>query len=172
MISIVNTDEKWGIGEKGHLQTYLSDDLKRFKKMTVGKVIIYGSNTLRTFPKGEPLPQRRNIILSRNREFQVDNALMVRSLPDLFRKIEELKAEFSYLDEDFIVVGGASVYHLLLDYCTDCYVTRMHKVFPADVYFPDLDALANWELIERSEKKIDSKTEIEFSYLHYIQNLI
>lgn len=170
MIAIVNVDSNWGIGKEGALQVHISEDLKRFKEMTTGKVIIYGKNTLQTYPGKKVLPNRQNIILSRNHDLAIDNAKICHSLEELFDTISNLKKEHDFVDEDFIVVGGASIYQQLIDYCTDCYVTFMNEELPADSYFPNLDELLNWEIIDESEKRYDERSQISYTYRHYQKN--
>ncbi len=167
MIAIVNTDLNWGIGAKGKLQISISADLKRFKSMTIGKVIIYGSKTLATYPGQKALPGRRNLVLTRKKNLQVENAESCSSLEELQHKIDKYKELYSYRDQDFVVVGGASVYEALLDQCSDIYLTRTYAEFPADSYFPNLDMKSDWELVDRSEKMLDEKSGLSFAYLHY-----
>lgn len=167
MIAIVNTDLNWGIGYQGRLQISISADLRRFKSMTIGKVIIYGAKTLATYPGQKALPGRKNLILSRQGQLRVDNAEICSSLDVLKQKVEEYKALYSFQDSDFVVVGGASVYESLLDDCSDVYLTRTYADLPADSYFPNLDLKENWELIDCSEKMLDDKSGLAYAYLHY-----
>lgn len=167
MIAIVNTDLNWGIGKEGDLQVHISNDLKRFKELTTGKVIIYGSKTLETYPKQKALPNRHNIILSRRQELIVENAEIVHTIKDLLKRIDQLKEEKNFKDNDFIVVGGESIYKQLLPYCTACYVTKMQIELEADAYFPNLNELSDWSLESESEKYFDSKNQIYYSFLIY-----
>lgn len=167
MIAIVNTDLNWGIGKENALQVHISEDLKRFKKMTTGKVIIYGKKTLLTYPKQKPLPNRKNIILSRDPNMQIENTLICHSLEELSVCINELKTTEDYQDEDFIVVGGASIYQQLLSSCTDCHVTCMETILPADCHFPNLDQMPEWEIVWQSERQFDQKNNLHYYYRHY-----
>lgn len=167
MIAIVNTDPNWGIGKAGALQVHISQDLRRFKAMTIGKVIIYGSKTMRTYPQGKPLPGRTNIILTRNPQPEMIGAYLADSLENLLELVEELKIEHAYQDSDFIVVGGESIYNLLLPYCNECHVTRINQELPADSYFPNLDTDHEWKLVDQSDWLTDPKNNLEFCYLHY-----
>lgn len=167
MIAIVNTDPKWGIGKAGALQVHISQDLQRFKKMTVGKVIIYGSKTMQTYPQGKPLPYRTNIILTRNPQPEMAGAYLADSEENLLETVEELKKNCDFQDDDFIVVGGESIYKLLLPFCTYCHVTRIDQELPADSYFPNLDKDDEWELVDQSDWLTDTKNNLKFCYLHY-----
>ncbi|NLJ70577.1 MAG: dihydrofolate reductase [Clostridiaceae bacterium] len=167
MIAIVNTDPKWGIGKAGALQVHISQDLQRFKKMTVGKVIIYGSKTMQTYPQGKPLPNRINIILTRNPQPEMAGSYLADSIDNLLEIIEDLKNTYDYQDNDFIVVGGASIYKLLLPFCTECHVTRIDQELPADSFFPNLDSDDEWQLVTQSDWQKDTKNNLQFCYLHY-----
>ncbi len=138
---IVAVDQNWAIGKDGDQLVYLKEDLKRFRTLTSGHTVILGRKTLTTFPGGRPLKNRRNLILSRNPQFQAEGA-------EVFTSVEELVQQ---ADGDAFVIGGASVYEQLLPYCDTAYITKIHAGFPADTYFPDLDKSEDWEIVEESE---------------------
>lgn len=138
---IVAVDQHWAIGKDGDQLVYLKEDLKRFRTLTSGHTVILGRKTLATFPGGRPLKNRRNLILSRNPQFQAEGA-------EVFSSVEELVQQ---ADGDAFVIGGASVYEQLLPYCDTAYITKIHAAFPADTYFPDLDKSEEWEIVEESE---------------------
>lgn len=138
---IVAVDQNWAIGKDGDQLVYLKEDLKRFRTLTSGHTVILGRKTLTTFPGGRPLKNRRNLILSRNPQFQAEGA-------EVFSSVEELVQQ---ADGDAFVIGGASVYEQLLPYCDTAYITKIHAAFPADTYFPDLDKSEEWEGVEESE---------------------
>ncbi len=138
---IVAVDQNWAIGKDGDQLVYLKEDLKRFRTLTSGHTVILGRKTLATFPGGRPLKNRRNLILSRNPQFQAEGA-------EVFASVEELVQQ---ADGDAFVIGGASVYEQLLPYCDTAYITKIHAGFPADTYFPDLDKSEEWEIVQESE---------------------
>ena len=142
---IVAVDREWGIGYRGELLATVKEDLAHFRELTVGKTIVYGSSTLRTFPYGRPLKNRINLILSTNPNFKPEGAVVLHS-------VEELIAyEKSHPEEDIVVVGGASVYKQLMPYCETAYVTRFDASFEKDAYFPNLDENPSWQCISVSE---------------------
>lgn len=138
MILIAAVDENWGIGKDGDQLCYLKDDLKRFQALTMGKTVIVGRKTLATFPGGKPLKGRENLVLSAAPRFSVEGAKVFHSLTGLL----------AYAPEDSVVIGGGSVYQALLPYCSTAHITKLHAVFPADTFCPDLDADPAWELAE------------------------
>ena len=137
---IVAVDQNWAIGKDGDQLVYLKEDLKRFKALTLGHPVILGRKTLATFPGGRPLKGRRNLILSRTMGEAPEGA-------EVFSTAEKLLAA---APGDSFVIGGASVYEQLLPWCDTAYVTKIDRAFPADRFFPDLDASPEWEAVEES----------------------
>lgn len=135
---IVAVDRNWAIGKDGDQFVYLSKDLQNFKNTTMGHPVILGRKTLSTFPGGRPLKGRRNLVLSRNPEFQPEGA-------EVFADVESLLAA---APEDAFVIGGGSVYEKLLPYCDRAYVTKLDGEWEADTWFPRLDQDPEWELVE------------------------
>ena len=152
---IVAVDQNWAIGKDGDQLVYLKEDLKRFRTLTSGHTVILGRKTLATFPGGRPLKNRRNLILSRNPQFQAEGA-------EVFSSVEELVKQ---ADGDAFVIGGASVYEQLLPYCDTAYITKVHAGFPADTYFPNLDQSVEWKVSEESESL--EQDGISFHYVTY-----
>ena len=144
---IVNADRNWGIGKNNSLLIRIPEDMKFFRRMTKGNVIVLGRRTLESFPGGVALPERTNIVLSKKKDLAADKATVVHDLPALF---EELK---KYDDDSVFVVGGESVYRELLPYCKKAYVTRTDYAYDADAHFPDLDEQENWVKVEESEEQ-------------------
>ena len=138
---IAVVDQNWAIGKDGDQLIYISQDLKNFKALTLGHPVILGRKTLTTFPGGRPLKGRRNIILSRNPDFAPEGAEVC---PDVEHVL-------NIAPEDAFVIGGASVYHALLDACDTAYITKLEAQWPADCWFPNLDEKPEWELVETSE---------------------
>ena len=154
---IVAVDKNWAIGKDGDQLIYIPQDLKHFKALTTGHPVILGRKTLATFPGGRPLKGRRNLILSRDPALSPEGGEVY---PDLDRLL-------AAAPEDSFVVGGASVYSALLPHCRTAYVTRIDAAFPADTYFPDLDADPHWQIGEISDPlEYDG---ISFRYYAYIR---
>lgn len=135
--AIVAVDENWGIGYNGDLLASIPDDLKHFKKQTIGKKVVMGLNTWNSLPK-KPLPDRLNIIIEPTDFYIVPNQPIAHMDLDTFlRKKQE--------NEDYIVIGGGSIYKQLLPYCDQVYITKIYKNFEnVDTFFPNLDATGEW----------------------------
>jgi dihydrofolate reductase len=137
---IVAVDRNWAIGRDGDQLAYLSEDLKRFRALTMGKTVILGRRTLATFPGGRPLRGRDNLILSTDPHFAVEGARVVHSVAEAV----------AAAPADAVVIGGASVYRALLPWCELAHVTRLDAAFEADCYFPNLDEDPAWQAGEPS----------------------
>lgn len=135
---IVAVDQNWAIGKDGDQLCYLKEDLKRFQELTLGHTVILGRRTLATFPGARPLKGRDNLILSRDPDFTAEGG-------QVFHDIDALLAA---APDDSFVIGGVSVYKALLPYCHAAYVTKIDHAFPADTFFPDLDADPAWEVTQ------------------------
>ncbi|MBE6111212.1 MAG: dihydrofolate reductase [Erysipelotrichaceae bacterium] len=144
MKAIAAVDQNWAIGNNNQLLVHIPDDMKNFRRLTQGKTVIYGRKTLETFPHAKPLPKRDNIILSRNPDYFVENAKVVHS-------VEELKEMLPENTDDYIVIGGDSVYHTLLPLCDTCIITKVENSYKADAWFDNLDNDPAWQCIERGE---------------------
>ena len=152
---IVAVDQNCAIGKDGEQLLYLSQDLKRFKALTLGHAVILGRRTLSTFPGGRPLKGRRNLILSTTPGFAPEGGEVYPSLDALL----------AAAPADAFVIGGESVYRALLDRCGTAYVTKILAQYHADRYFPDLDADPRWESVEESE--LLEENGVRFRYVTY-----
>lgn len=144
---IAAVDSNWAIGYQNSLLVRIPSDQKMFREMTEGKVIVVGRKTLETFPQKQPLKNRVNIILSRDKKYCVKGAAVVHSIRELRRELEK------YDGKDVYVAGGASVYEQLLPYCDTAYITKIDYAYQADAYFPKLDTMPDWELTADSEEQ-------------------
>lgn len=144
MKTIVAVDQCWGIGKNNDLLFSLPEDMKFFRQTTSGKVVVMGSNTLKSFPGGNPLKNRTNIVLYPGGEKR-DDCTIVDS-------IEELKDTLAlYPSDDTYVVGGAYFYKTMIDYCDTAHITKVDANGEATVFFPNLDDKPNWTCVEVSD---------------------
>lgn len=153
---IVAVDKNWAIGLKNKLLVSIPADMKFFRETTMGKVVVMGRKTLESFPNGQPLKKRTNIVLTRDKNYQVKDAVVVHTLDEL---LEELK---QYAEEDIYVIGGESIYRLLLPYCKVAHVTKIDHAYEADTYFPNLDEMDDWEITGISDEQTYFNLEYEF----------
>lgn len=157
MNMIVAADKNWAIGNKNSLLVRIPSDQKFFREITTGKVVVLGRKTLATFPQGQPLKNRINIVLSKDKKLNIKDATVVHSVPEL---LEELK---QYKTEDVFIVGGESVYQQMLPYCDTVHVTKIDFSYEADAHFPNLDELEEWEITADSEEQ----TYFDLEYYFY-----
>lgn len=136
---IVAVDRNWAIGKNGQLLVSIPDDMRHFREMTLGRAIVYGRDTMKTFPDEKPLPGRINYVLTHHPETLPEGCIPVASAEEIPQ------------DETVFVVGGASVYQQLLPECMVAYVTFVDMDGGGDAFFPDLNASDDWVLIAKSD---------------------
>ena len=156
---IVAVDKNWAIGKDNKLLVSIPDDMKFFRETTTGKVVVMGRKTLESFPNSKPLPNRVNIVLTRDAKYEAKGAIIVHSKEELN---EELK---KYNSDDIYVIGGESIYRMMLDECDRAFVTYVDYSYDADAYFPNLDEMSDWKLAEESEEQ--TYYDIEFYFRTY-----
>jgi dihydrofolate reductase len=156
---IVAVDKNWAIGYENKLLISIPEDMRFFREETTGKVVIMGRNTLETFPGGKPLKNRTNIIITSKPNFQINDGIVVHSVE------EALKAVEGYNTKDIYVIGGASIYKQMLDYCEVAHVTKIDYVYHADTYFPNLDEMPEWVITAESEER--TYYDIEYGFYRY-----
>jgi len=155
---IVAVAKDWGIGKDNDLLFHIPDDMKYFRKMTKGSTVVMGRKTLESFPGGEPLPNRTNVVLTRSRDYEKEGVIVVHN----FEELEALK-----LEEPVFVIGGASVYRNLLSKCEKAYITKIDAIKPADTFFPNLDENPDWEL--ESESETFTFEGVDFRFTTYVK---
>ncbi len=144
---IASADKNWGIGFGNKLLVRIPDDMKYFRSMTVGKVVVMGRKTLESFPGGQPLKDRVNIVLTNNKEYKAKGAVVVYSIEGLLRELEPYKSE------DIYIIGGESIYRQTLSLCDVAYITKIAYEYQADSWLMDFDAMDDWELTAESEEQ-------------------
>jgi len=154
---IAAVDQNWAIGNKNQLLVKIPADQKFFRETTTGKVVVMGRKTLESFPNGLPLKNRTNIVLTRDKKYEVKDAIVLHSLEELR---EELK---KYPSEDIYVIGGETIYRQLLDDCDVAHITKVEFAYDADAYFPNLDELPEWKITADSEEQ----TYFDLEYYFY-----
>lgn len=156
---IVAADKNWAIGFQNKLLVSIPADMKFFRQTTTGNVVVMGRKTLESFPNGQPLKNRVNIVLTSDKSYQVKDAVVVHSIEEM---LEELK---KYDSEDIYVIGGESIYRQMLPYCSLAHVTKIDHEYQADTYFPDLDADEEWELTGISDEQ--TYFDLEYVFARY-----
>jgi len=144
------------LGKDNDLIWHISEDLKRFKRLTTGHAIIMGRKTFESMPKA--LPNRTNIVLTKNKNFHAKGALIATSIKEALALAKE--------DSQPFIIGGAQIYSLFMDHCNRIELTRVHHDFEADVFFQKID-ISKWNI---SKEEFISKTEDQpynYSYITY-----
>ncbi len=144
---IAAVDNNWAIGLKGDLLVRIPADQKYFREQTMGHVIVMGRKTLESFPGGQPLAGRRNIVITHNRDYHVKGAETVCSFDELNNLISDVDTDEIY------IIGGGSIYSALMDWCDTALITKIDREFEADTFIPSLEKDPSWELISESEEQ-------------------
>lgn len=135
------------IGYENDLLWRISDDLRRFKNFTTNNTVVMGRKTFESLPKGA-LPNRTNIVITRNADLQYANCIMASSVEDAIEKADKSKEIF--------IIGGEEIYKLAYPLCNKLYLTKVNEEFKADAFFPEIDyedwKIVNSENIEETEK--------------------
>lgn len=159
MKCIAAVDSNWAIGYKGKLLVSIPNDMKMFRNETSGKVVVLGRKTLETFPNGAPLPNRTNIILSRDEKLEVKGAVVVHNDEELFAKLKE------YDTDDIYIIGGQSVYERYVPYCDTAIITKIEQAYESDAFFPNLDEDEKWKVVAESEEQ--TYFSVEYTFREY-----
>ena len=152
---IVAVDRNYAIGKDNDLLYSLKQDMKYFRETTLNKVVVMGDKTLMSFPNSAPLKNRTNIVVSIDPNFSVEGAIVVHSFKELF---EELK---KYNTDDVFVIGGASIYNQLMDYCKYGYITKIDAEKPYDKAINNVEKMG-WTLEQRGETLTEN--DINFAF--------
>ena len=142
MDAIVAVYSDWGIGAGGTQPVVLKADRAQFKRVTDGKTVIVGRRTLADFPNGKPLKGRRNIVVTRQ-NLEIDGAFVAHGVEDAAEMCR---------NDDAVVVGGASVYRDFFPLITRVFVTKIDLCPESDSFFPNLDTLPDWQLVDGGEE--------------------
>lgn len=155
---LVAFDENRVIGKNNTLIWHLPADLKRFKTLTTGHVIIMGRKTFESI--GKPLPNRTSIVISRHADLQIDGAIIAHSVEEAILKAKSITRE------DIYIVGGAEIYALSLPLADQILVTQLHDIFEGDAYFPEIPT-ETFEVTEKERGITDEKNAYQYSYITY-----
>ncbi|MEY4383580.1 MAG: Dihydrofolate reductase [Bacteroidota bacterium] len=155
---LVACDEKRVIGKNNTLIWHLPADLKRFKELTTGNVIIMGRKTFDSI--GRPLPNRLNIVITRQTNYQQEGVIIVHSLEEAILKAKSLHRG------DIYIVGGAEIYQMAMKLADEIEVTLLHDIFDGDAFFPEIDPTI-WKEISSERGVTDEKNPYQYSFKKY-----
>lgn len=153
---IVAAAENNVIGRDNGLIWHLSADLKRFKALTTGHAILMGRKTFESI--GKALPNRRNVVISRNPDFALPGVEVVAGIPEA---LELLKNE-----ERVFIIGGGTIYREFWDKASELYLTKVHVSPVGDTFIPAIDS-DKWQVVGREDFKADEKNEFDYSFIDY-----
>jgi len=150
---IVATSKNRVIGNNNSLIWSLPADLKRFKQITTGNTVVMGRKTYESI--GKPLPNRRNIIITRDTNYLVDNCEIVNSLEEALM----------LCNNDCFIIGGGEIYKQSIDIADKIYLTLVQEDFEGDTYFPEIGK--EWTKVSREDFEPDEKNAHKYSFINY-----
>lgn len=158
MITIIAAvAEQNALGKDNQLIWHLPADLRRFKKVTSGHPIIMGRKTFESL--GRPLPNRTNIVITRNKDYHLDGIVVAHSLEEAIGKAQQI-------DEQIFIIGGATIYKKAIGLADFLDITHVHHSFEADAFFPKIDT-SIWEEVSNESFKADEKNKYNYSFVRY-----
>lgn len=160
---LVACDENRVIGKNNTLIWHLPADLKRFKELTTGQVIIMGRKTYESI--GRPLPNRINIVITRQTGYQPEGVIIVHSLEEALLKAKSLHRG------DIYVVGGAEIYEQSMDLADEIELTQLHDIFDGDAFFPIIDEQI-WQMVSKERGVTDEKNPYQYSFVRYVRKVV
>jgi len=156
---IVAVSENNVIGKDNTLIWHLPADMKYFKEKTSGHCIITGRKNYESLPeKFRPLPNRTNIIITRQKEYDAPGAIVVSSLEMAIQKAKEIETN------EIFIIGGGEIFNQSLPMTDRIYLTKIHEHFQGDVYFPELNN-DEWKEVDRQDHQIDEKNKYPYSFI-------
>jgi len=155
---IVAVDKNWAIGKNNKMMWSIPADMKFFRETTKGNIVIMGRKTLESFPQGQPLKNRVNIVITQNQNYKVKDAIVVHGVEEAVRESKKYEGEV-------YVIGGESIYRAMLPYCDTALVTKIDYSYEADTWFPNLDEDEAWEMTEEGEEQ--TCFNLEFAFTRY-----
>lgn len=158
---IVAIAENNVIGNDNKLIWHISEDLKRFKSITSGNIMLMGRKTFESLPG--VLPNRKHIIITRDNKYSVDSDQV-----SIINDLNSFIVEHENSDEEIFVIGGAEIYKQLMPYCQKLYLTKVHKSFDGDTYFPEID-YSNYQVEYSSDELTDEKTGLKYSFINLVK---
>jgi len=156
---IVAVDKNWGIGCDNKLLAHIPEDMKFFREMTMGKVVVMGRKTFESLPNGA-LPNRENYVYTRDKDFTAEGATVLRGN----------NLEVTLLGpnpDDIFVIGGESIYRQALPHCNRAYVTKIDAEFEADRFMENLDDRSDW--VVESSRKVETQSGIGIKFVEYVR---
>lgn len=156
---IVAVDNKWGIGKDGGLLAHVPGDMKYFREMTTGKVVVMGRKTLESMPGGKGLPNRINYVLTTKEDYEAEGCNIVHSEEKLFDAVSK------YEPDEVFLIGGAALYNAYYNLCDKLYITKMDADLGADTFIVNIDEDPDYKV--SSESEVHSENGINYKFCVY-----
>lgn len=160
---IFAVDRQWNIGYDGDMLFKISDDLQRFRRITMGNVLLMGRKTFVSLPGSRPLDGREHVVLTRDRDFSPEGVHIVHSIEEMDAKLKKMTAD----GRGIFLIGGGNLTAQLIDRVQKAHITKVDRIFlPADTMIPNLDTMEAFDITGASDKKVDANG-LEYQYVDY-----
>lgn len=156
--AIVAASKNWVIGKDNEIPWYVPNDLRYFRRMTLGHHIILGRKNYESI--GKPLPKRTNLIISRDTNFEAPGCHVFNSIDEAIKFAKKNK------EDELFICGGGQIYIQTMDKVDKLYFTEIEAVIEGDVYFPEIDP-SEWELISTERNQADDRHEYGYNFMIY-----
>lgn len=153
---ILAVDKNWGIGKDGKMLFHIKKDLAHFKSYTLGNICIMGRKTYESM--GGALPDRENIVLTRNKNYKSKDAKVFTNYKEVLSYVKERR-------EEVFVIGGEKIVEIFLEYCDEAIITKIYESKKADSFLHNFDQDVDWSLSEESD--IMEENGVSFRYVRY-----
>lgn len=160
MNAILSAAQDWAIGKDNKLLFHLKEDMRRFRVLTTGGTVIMGRRTLESLPGEKPLSDRRNIVVTHDKQFTREGV-------EVAHCVDAALSMVNASGDDVWVIGGGSIYASLLSRCKKVFLTRVDAVVEgADTFFPNLDKLSCWKIVSQSDPIMENG--VGYRFLEYL----
>ena len=150
--------ENNALGKDNKIVWHLPNDYKRFRRLTIGHHIIMGRKTYESLKK--PLPNRKHIIITKQRDYKAEDCIVVDSMQKALDACPK--------DEDSFIIGGGEIYKIGISYADKIELTRVHGIFEADAFFPEING-DEWKLEKSELNEKDDSHNYEYSYQTFVR---
>lgn len=163
MILLFSVDNNWNVGYKGDVLYKISEDLKRFRRLTTGNIVVMGRKTFDSLPDSKALSNRENIVITRNKDFNPPNTIVVNSITELFDILKQMNPNN---EKEVFMIGGGNIANQVISSCHKAYITKIFKSFEnTDASLHNLDKDDKWEIYKESDIYTDG--DIKYQYVNY-----
>lgn len=168
IIMLAAVDRCWGIGYRNGLLFHIKEDMEDFRNKTIHNIVVMGRRTFESLPGSRPLPNRTNIVLSRQKELSSRYGAGESGLI-FMESCDEVLEYAENAQQSVFIIGGGEIYREFLNEASEAYITKVDAVREADTFFPNLDKMPEWKVVSKSGKGREAGCP-EYEFWHYCKS--